>query len=215
MKPDSSYRSEEALGKRSANRITVAYSGVHPASQIALAAAEASLLDEFLCSLFVTPGKWGGWLARWVGDQTLVNRRCAGLPGDRVREHPWPFLSHRLKLKAFGAHHEPWTAANPKFDRWVAARLASSHSQVFVGYETCARDSFRVAQEKGMLRLLDVPQVHSAFLIQTLRSAHEELGLPFTGRIDNDEIAARKDEELRLADRILIYSEVHRRSFLE
>jgi glycosyltransferase involved in cell wall biosynthesis len=114
-----------------------------------------------------------------------------------------------------GSKAESWTAVNPPFDRWAARRLRNSRSRIFVGAETCARDCFQVAREQGMVRVLDAPQVHSRFLVNLLQRGHEELGRKFSGQIDDNEIAARKEDELELADWILTYSDVHRRSFIE
>ena len=49
------------------NSVTVAYSGVHQAFQLALAAQEAGLLEAFLCSMQARPGKLGGRLAAVMG----------------------------------------------------------------------------------------------------------------------------------------------------
>src|SRR5256885_7262099 len=195
--------------------VTVAYSGVHQAFQIALAAEEARILDEFLCSLFVSPGSWGQRLAFLVGHEALVNRSCRGISPAHVREYPWPFLKHRLKAALFGAKRERWTDMNPQFDRWAARHLRTSGSRIIVGSETCARDSFQIANEKGMVRILDAPQVEIGFLQRVLEEGYERAGLRLSGSVDSEEIVERKKQEIELADFILVYSEVHRRSFSE
>ena len=194
--------------------VTVAYSEVHQAFQIALAAHEIGMLDNFLCSLFVAPGKWGGLLSLFAGKQLLMNRTNA-VPPSKVREYPWPLLTHHAKIRLLGKNYEPWTATNPVFDKWAAKQLEQSESRIFVGSETCAHDCFVVAEKAGMVRILDSPQVHSTFLIQTLRKAYDTLGKSFSNRIDNAEIADRKEKELSLANIILVYSEVHKQSFIE
>ena len=70
--------------------ITVTYSGVHQAYQLALAAQEAGLLDRFLCSSYDAPGKWGGLLSKVLGPEVLKNRRLDGMDAGRVVEYPWP-----------------------------------------------------------------------------------------------------------------------------
>ena len=70
--------------------IAVAYSGVHQAYQLALAAQELGRLDRFYCSMFAAEGKWGGVFARMMGSDALVNRRVDGLSSKRVCENPWP-----------------------------------------------------------------------------------------------------------------------------
>jgi len=87
------------------NHVSVAYSGVHQAYQIALAAEEMGELDQFFCSVFDAPGKWGGVASRWFGRKALLNRRCEGIPAVKVREHPWPWVFH-----AFQERLNPWRA---------------------------------------------------------------------------------------------------------
>ena len=78
------------------NGVTVGYSGVHQAYQIALAAHEAGALDRFYCSVFDAPGKWGGLLSQLLGSSVLTNRRCEGLSASLATEYPWPLLRQML-----------------------------------------------------------------------------------------------------------------------
>ena len=96
--------------------IAVAYSGVHQAYQLALAAQELGRLDRFYCSMFAAEGKWGGVFARLMGSDALVNRRVDGLSSKRVCENPWPLLTHRLRTRFRPASANDWTLANEWFD---------------------------------------------------------------------------------------------------
>ncbi len=193
--------------------ITVAYSGVHQVYQLALAAEESDQLDRFYCSLYTAAGKWGGWLARVLGSDALLNRRVNGLSTEKVSEHPWPFLFHRLRQSAGLAGARDWEQANFRFDRWVARWLKQSDSRIFVGVETCAAESFMAAQERGMIRVLDCPQVHPAFLQNELAAAARALGLTWQVKFDSDEMLKRKQIEFELADYVLTLSELHTRSY--
>src|SRR5262245_3434678 len=82
--------------RRMNDGIAVAYSGVHQAYQLALAAQELGRLDRFYCSMFAAKGKWGGVFARLLGSDALVNRRVDGLSSKKVCENPWPLITHRL-----------------------------------------------------------------------------------------------------------------------
>ena len=196
--------------------VIVAYSGVHQAFQIALAAHEAGLLDTFYGSIFDAPGKWGERLRFIVGKDGLVSRRCPGLEVARLKEIPAPFLWNRLAGRSrFTRRWYPWYQANFDFDRQVAARLSKAKCHLFIGTETCARDSFRVASERGMIKVLDCPQVHPVFLTRLLAAAADNLGVPPPPPFDPPELAARKAEEFAMADVMLVISEVHRRSFIE
>jgi len=193
--------------------IAVAYSGVHQAYQLALAAEELGQLDNFFCSVFAAAGKWGGAIARLLGSDLLLNRRVDGLSPQRVRENPWPLLAHRLRSRLWPAKANDWVEANGRFDRWVARQLRRSESAVFVGVETCAAESFAVACERRMIRILDCPQVHPGFLHKVLAAATDDLGLPWRGSPDSEEMLLRKQREFELADCLLTLSEVHTRSF--
>src|SRR6266478_560238 len=96
--------------------VTVSYSGVHQAYQIALAADEAGLLDRFHCSLYRAPKCFGGTLASIVGEKRLASRRIDGLDTSKVEEYPWPLLWHEL------SGSRDWLKANDSFDRHVASR---------------------------------------------------------------------------------------------
>ena len=196
--------------------ITVAYSGVHQIFQIALAASEMGKLDRFHCSLCEGSGSVAAKLATLGGRDTWINRRCGTIRPEAIAEFPWPFILNRLS-KALSSVEWPldWRAANYWFDAHVSRQLEQSHSKVFVGVETCARDSLRVAKTKGMTTLLDSPQAHPAFLYDVLAHAASDLQLPVPEPIDDPKMARRKEEEIDWADFILIYSDVQRRSFLQ
>ncbi len=197
-----------------AEGVTVAYSGIHQAYQLALAAEEVGLLEIFHCSIFDAPGMWGGKLARVFGREALVNRRLDGLPVEKVVEHPWPLVRHRLRAKLRPESAYDLLAANDAFDRGVARGLARSQSAVFVGTETCAQRSFEVCARRGITRLLDCPQLHPTYLTAILDEAADRAQIPHRAAVDTPGMAARKAEEYAAADRLLVYSEVHRRSFL-
>ena len=144
------------------NGIVVAYSGVHQAFQLALAAEELGQLDRFYCSLFAATGKWGGTLARLVGPDVMLNRRVDGLSPERACENPWPLLAHRCRARLLPGTANDWVRANSWFDRWVARRIGKSACSVFVGVETCAAESFAVARDRGMVRVLDWVKINAA-----------------------------------------------------
>jgi glycosyltransferase involved in cell wall biosynthesis len=196
--------------------ITVSYFGVHQAFQLALAAQELAALDAFYCSLFDAPGKWGSVLGKLFGRAWLLNRQCPGLNPQAVIEIPGPIIYERVREKLLQSNGVPgWFRTTCDFDHEVASRLKKSDSRIFVGTETCARDSFRVADKKGMKKILDCPQVHPDFLTKLLAEAADNLGLPPPPPFDTPEIAARKVEEFASADILLMISELERLSFVE
>src|SRR5262249_3499600 len=126
--------------------IAVAYSGVHQAYQLALAAQELGRLDHFYCSIFAAAGKWGGAFGWLLGSDALVNWRVDGLSLKKVCENPWPLMAHRLRARFRPDAAKDWAPTNEWFDRWVARRLRRSACRVFVGVETCSAESLAVAR---------------------------------------------------------------------
>jgi glycosyltransferase involved in cell wall biosynthesis len=190
------------------NGITIAYSGVHQAYQLALAAHEIGQLDRFYCSLYATAGKWGGLLAGLLGADALRNRAIDGLPRDKVVEFPWPLVSHRWRARLrHGKSKEDWAAANAWFDRRVARSLRTSSSMLFVGVETCAAESFSAARHRNMIRVLDCPGIDAEFLDRMAERAAAEFGLNTESQADSSIIRDMKARELELADAILACSE--------
>ena len=191
--------------------ISVGYVGVHAAYQAALAAAEIGRLDQFYCSLLDAPGKWGRLLSIALGADRLANRRATGLPADRVVEHPWPFLRERARTALRRARPDEWLRACEAFDRWLAAQLMGSRSQVFYGGETCSEFAFREANQKGMTSLLDCSGVHPEFLRRILVEAGQPPGPHFF----SEPMILRKQRTYDSADVLITQSEIQTRSFLE
>jgi glycosyltransferase involved in cell wall biosynthesis len=187
--------------------ITVAYIGVHQAYQLALAAHEIGKLDRFYCSFLDAPGKWGHRFARLIGSDVFASHRIGGLPPEKGEEHPWPLLWHEARARVFRSRSTDWSLTNDRFDSWVAARLARSASRVFIGTETCAERSFRVARKRGMIKVLDCPGVDAAFLDELAVQSAAEFGLPSPMSSDAPAMRHRKDEEIELADAVITCSE--------
>lgn len=187
--------------------ISIAYSGVHQAYQLALAAHEISELDRFYCSLFATAGKWGGLFASLLGADALRNRAIAGLPRNKVVEYPWPLVTHRCRARLRCSSMDDWAKANRWFDHRVARALSRSDSALFVGVETCAAESFSAAQAQSMTRVLDCPGVDAGFLSQLALRAAAEFDLTTPLEADSAIIRDMKARELELADAVLVCSQ--------
>jgi glycosyltransferase involved in cell wall biosynthesis len=193
--------------------VIVAYSGVHQAFQIALAAHEAGVLDAFYGSIFDAPGKWGGQLGFLFGKNALANRRCPGLPSEKLVEYPWPELFARLKRRGGCARRDEWIWTAQRFDRHIASVLSKKQSRLFIGVENCAAESFRVGRERGMMLVYDCPGFNPEVTDQAALRAADEWKLPRPKPSDSPAIKANKERELALADCVLVYSEVHQRSW--
>ena len=194
-------------------RITVSYSGVHQAYQLALAAQEAGLLHEFHCSLYHAPGKWGGLLSRIAGPEKLRSRRIEGLDPSRVREHPWPLLSKALRDRFNPASREVWLQANDSFDRWSAAQFTARPAEAVIGTETCALHLFNAARRSGAATFLDCPQHHPDFLHRLLSEAADRTSLPPPSALKGSPMLERTRREYDLADWRFTFSPQHRLGF--
>lgn len=194
--------------------ITVSYSGVHQAFQLALAAQEAGALDAFLCSLYGATGKWGGLLERLTG-RHLLSRKVDGLELAAVKENPWPLLRKLGRDKLSPSRREEWHSTNDSFDRWAARRFRDQGSTVFVGTETCDLHCLRAARSLGAVTVHDCPQIHPDRLAGLMNEAAQLAEMKLDpASSDGTEMLERKLEEYSLADWLLVYSDFHRDSFV-
>lgn len=189
--------------------ITVSYSGVHQAYQLALAAQEVGLLDRFYCSFYDAPGKWGHRLSKVLGPDVLKNRRLDGINPDLVREHPWPELAFKLRGKMMRLPGNAWIEAAQGFDAWAAKQIGKGKSRVVVCAENCAYETFQAAERLGLRRIYDCPGTNAEALQRTTEEAARRTGLPFVSTADTPEISQRKEVEIGLADLVLTYSDFH------
>jgi len=192
--------------------VVVAYSGVHQAFQIALAAQEAGLLDVFYTSLLDAPGKWGGRLARVLGADSLPNRRIGELNSKRVVEYPWPELALKLRSRFSLAAPNDWILAAHRFDRWVSKKIRGAGSALFVGVENCAYHSFQAAKREGMKLVYDCPGYNARHTQAAAEETARRFGLNAPAHGDTPEMEHRKEVEIGLADWVLCCSEVHAES---
>lgn len=63
------------------------------------------------------------------------------------------------------------------------------------------------------MRIHDCPQFHPRFFEQVMQEASERSGVRWLGTCEKPEMEERKLREYELAEHLLVYSEVHRRSF--
>lgn len=195
-------------------QVTVSYMGVHQAFQLALAAHEGGLLKKFHTSVLDAPGKWGGMASRIFGPDRMVNRRVKGLDETLVAEYPWPLLWKMIRDRFAPSLSLDWTSISDAFDRQAAQHFLNDPSQVFVGTETCALLGMSAARSCGATTVLDCPQLHPQLLRSLMLQAAEQAKMAINVFIDFPDMADRKQREYEMADHLLIYSEIHRRSFL-
>ncbi|MEP7014318.1 MAG: glycosyltransferase family 4 protein [Verrucomicrobiota bacterium] len=168
---------------------------------------EANLLGEFWTTLSWDPDSP---LHRLLPGavQELLKRRSypASL---RSRTHTAPF---REIARLFGGVPS-MDAVSLALDKKVAARIRNIDSdralKLIYAYEDAALQSFQTASERGISRVYDLPIGHwrvAQRLFAEEKEREPEWASTLTGTRDSAEKLARKDEELKLAQRIIVAS---------
>lgn len=197
------------------NGIALAYSGVHQIFQLALASHEIGELNGLFCSIVDGPGRWGSRLGKLAPPATIRPLDWEAIPQNLITENPWPLLINRLGKKLLKKRRSNHVHSNHWFDLSAARWLASREPQIFVGAETCALESFRLAEKRGVRRVLDCPGVPTQVLEREAMLAASEFGIPWKPGPNMSLMVSRKAEELELADIILCCSAFQQQRLLE
>jgi starch synthase len=181
----------------------------HPTGNVfvreaALALAEAGLLEEFHTTLAFFGTGWPGELKRRVYPDALRKFTL---------RHPWReavrLVAGRIGLESLVRHETGWASVDEVYrslDRKVARRV--SGGTVYC-YEDGALETFRAAERRGAARIYDLPIGYWRAARRILGEEAErrpEWAATMPGLRDSPEKLARKDEELRLAGRIVVAS---------
>lgn len=185
--------------------------------QAALAFREAGLLKEFWTCLSwnpeasvnrVLPHSWRQQLSRRSFHPSLlaVTRTVPQREMGRL-------LVGALGLPLFSKHETGPLSIDAVFsdlDRKVAARVTQlSDCSLVYAYEDGALETFRAAQAQNISRVYDLPIGYWKVARQIYAEERErepDWAVTLTGARDSDEKLARKDEELKLADRVVVAS---------
>lgn len=185
--------------------------------QAALAFAEANLLEHFVTTI--------SWNAGSAFDRILPPRlresfRRRSFP-ELVRRRIRPLPVREAARLFFGAIHLPlWSqhehgffnidAVSAALDRAGAAEIQKSENcKLAYAYEDCAIATLAAAEHRRIPRVYDLPigywrVGHRIFAEECEREP--EWAPTLTGACDSKEKLARKDEELRLATRVVVAS---------
>ena len=196
---------------------------VHPTGnanvrQAAQALNEAGLLSEFWTTVYwrreralnsVLPGPVA----------QLFNRRAfPHVRRDQVRSRPWReaarLLADRAGLTALTRHETGLLSVDAVYrslDRTVARRLRRKTTISAVhAYEDGALRSFRSARQVGIKTIYELPigywKAYRELMVEEAES-QPEWAKTLVGNDDSENKRNRKDEELALADRIIVPSE--------
>jgi alpha-maltose-1-phosphate synthase len=185
--------------------------------QAALAFAEANLLEQFFITINWNPG-------------SVFNRILPSRLRESFRRRSFPeVLRHRTRSQPareamrlfFGAIHLPlWfehergflsiEAISAALDRAVAAEVGKNgRCKLVYAYEDCAIATFAAAERRRIPRVYDLPIGYYRVgqrIFDEECDREPEWAPTLTGARDSNEKFARKDEELRLATRVVVAS---------
>lgn len=187
-------------------RVLVTHPGRQHSHQEALALARSGLLAGYWSGVPSVAEHLAGLRGRLLG--RFVRYRPVPLDPATARWVAFPpvlrragdtLLPRRLAQRAD-------LLACRVFDRWAARRLPAGIDAV-IACEISARDTFHAARGRGAATLLDAPSFHH----QAQDRLHGFGESPALHR----RIVAVKDEEIALADHVLVVSEVARATYLE
>jgi alpha-maltose-1-phosphate synthase len=185
--------------------------------QTARALAEAGLLKEFWTCV-----DWneGGFLDRFLfsrAREELRRRSFASELKPFIKSFPWRelgrHLSGRLGLDWLTKHETGFFSIDAVYhslDRHVARRLSSATTvKAVYAYDDAALETFRAAKDLGLKCIYEHPIVYwrkVRELQQEEAALHPEWAPTLAALRDSDEKLARKDEELALADLVIVPS---------
>lgn len=154
----------------------------------------------------------------------LSRRSFADVPLALQHSHPW-----RELVRLLGPHIAGWMrhesgpfsidAVYRSFDRHVAARLLGLEGlQAVYAYEDGALHTFQVARRLNITTIYDLPIGYwraARQLFQEERDLQPDWACTLTGLQDSPAKLARKDEELQLADQVIVASAYVRSTLLD
>lgn len=183
------------------------------------------LLYQFHTTVAIPPDAWYlPWLP--AGLSRELRRRSFELTGDQVRVYPWKALLNGVMARS------PWASALPEWlsgyqigrsmDRAIATRLrrqgAPQDLAGIYAYEDSAAHTFRAARDLGLKRFYELP-IGYWQVGQRIQQQEAELNPIWAGTMpavaEPEDKLALKEEELRLADVILVASSFTRQTLAE
>lgn len=199
----------------------------HPTGNQNVRNALASLAERGMLAEFWTTVAWNAQ-SQWnrllpARMQTLLERRAyADAPRDLIKQVP---LREMVRLGAKPAFLSSLLASGERpfsiigvyrhFDGKVARRVRSLHPDVVYAYEGGARQTFREAMRLGIKTVYELTSSYW-YWVRNLLTQEAERSPEFAGLlpnlVDSNKHLEWKDEELALADQIIVASEHVRRT---
>ena len=187
-----------------------------------LAFAGKKMLLEFWTAIAWNPkSKWNRWLP-FKMQQQLARRAFPEAPNERLRCFPWR-ESVRLAARStplknlLSGGERPFSIIGVyrNFDARVARRLQEVRADAVYAYEGGALQTFREAKGQGLSTIYDLPSGHWYWERELLREEavlNPEMASVIPKLLDSKKHMVEKDEELALADTIIVASQHVRRT---
>lgn len=184
-------------------------------------------LESFWTAIAMPPGLGNSRILSEGLRRELGRRAFPEVPWTQTRVRPMRETirlgAQRLGLTGMVRHEGGWASVDQVYralDRNVAGYLRrhpSSMTAVYA-YEDGAYHTFSAAKSLGIKRIYDLPIAHWRMLRRLLQeeaSLHPGWAPTMEGLDDSADKLARKDEEIRLADQLVVASSFTRRSVEE
>ena len=178
-------------------------------------ACSKGILESFHTTIAYRGGHWSEKLlpARVLN---RYKRRSYAIKDDLIHRHPFRetvrLLTAKAGLARLNRHESGWASLDEVYkelDRKTAWSLAESEATHLHCYEDGALESFKLAKRLGLRRSYELPIIHWKVLRELLAVEAErrpEWAPTLVATDDSKGKLARKDEEISLADTIVVPS---------
>ena len=192
-------------GTGHASGVVVLHPGVQHSRELARALFEGGILAGFITSSTGALSE-AAWLPSSLRSRFQL-RVVKGVPPDKLESLPYLEAAAWIMATLCGNRLGQRASyfALDLFDRLVAARALARRPRIVVGFENSCRRTFSRAKAEGVLCVLDAASVHHSAQPDDDR----EMDPDFKRGVN-----ARKDEEIRLADRIVVLSKYARSTYV-
>jgi len=183
---------------------------------------EREMLAEFWTTVAWNPQSRWNWVLPPSLRNQLARRAFENAPRERVKCVPWKELI-RLGVRSslleslLSSGERPFSVIGMyrSFDARVARRLREIEIGAVYAYEGGALQTFRQAKQQGIAALYDLPSGHWYWereLLQDEKERNPELASLIPKLSDSEDHMREKDEEVRLADFVIVASQYVRRT---
>ena len=175
----------------------------------------AGVLESFHTTIAYRDSCWAEKLLPG-GIRTQYERRSYPVPDELINRHPFRetvrLLAAKVGLATLTKHETGWASLDEVYnelDRKTAKVLIKSDATHLHCYEDGALECFKIAKRLGIRRSYELPIAHWKTMRELLAIEAErrpDWAPTLVATNDSDEKLARKDEELSLAETIVLPS---------